>query len=82
MNNTDLLLYQLRDGTFITSVSGIIYTPIILILLILLSCVYKSCKTTLQRLTLYYVLIALLCECMYGLHITANYEASRWSVCL
>lgn len=62
-NNTERVYLHQRDAVFIFGVSGIIYTPIVLTLLILLSCVYKAYKTTLQRLTLYYVFIALLCEC-------------------
>ena len=65
-------------GAFIFSGSGFIYTPIVLTLLILLSCVYRAYKSTLQRLTLYHILIVLLCECVFALQMEINFEAPRW----
>ena len=76
-HNHSVLEYE-RVGAFILGVSGFIYTPIVLTLLILLSCVYRAYKTTLQRLTLYHVLIVLFCECTFAMRIEINFEAPRW----
>ena len=77
--NTDhsVLVYQ-RDGVFVLSASGLIYAPIVLTLLILLTCVYKAYKTTLQRLTLYHILIVLFCKCTFALQIEINNETPRF----
>ena len=44
------------------SISAAICSPVVLILLILVVCVYKAYKTTLQRLILYHIIFSLLCE--------------------
>ena len=46
----------------VSIVSRIVCAPVVLTLLILVVCVYKVYKTTLQRLILYHIIITLLCE--------------------
>ena len=42
--------------------SGIVCTPVVLTLLLVVVCVYKAYKTTLQRLVLYHIVFSLFCE--------------------
>ena len=41
-------------------------------------CVFRAFKTTFQRLLLYHIAIALLCECSFVLQIQINSPHSRW----
>ena len=59
-------------------ISGIVCTPVVLTLLIVVVCVYKAYKTTLQRLVLYHIIISLLFELSYALRIELNFPSQRW----
>ena len=76
-NNHSELVYK-RNGAFIIGVSGLIYTPVLLTLVVLLCCVYRVYKTAFQRLTLYHILIVLFCECTFALQIENWFEGPRW----
>ena len=62
-------------------ISGIICTPVVLTLLLVVVCVYKAYKTTLQRLVLYHIIISLLSELSIALQIDINFPSQRW-ICI
>ena len=75
--NDSELVYQ-NDANLLIGISGIICTPIVLVLLIVVVCAYKAYKTTFQRLILYYILITLVCEFAFALQILLDYPCQRW----
>ena len=56
-NSSELAVWYILSVT-----SGIICAPVVLTLLIVVVCVYKAYKTTLQRLVLYHIVFSLVCE--------------------
>ena len=76
-NNHSELLYK-RNGAFIIGISGLIYAPILFILLVLMCCIYRVYKTTFQRLTLYHILIVLFYQCTFALQIENLFGGPRW----
>ena len=64
---------------YTTSISAAISSPVVLTLLILVVCVYKAYKTTLQRLILYHIIFSLLCELLQILVITLKFSFPLWT---
>ena len=68
-NSTDLL----EIGNYAHGISGTACAPVVLTLLIVVVCVYKAYKTTLQRLVLYHIIISLLFELVSAPRIEVNF---------
>ena len=66
-------------ANFALGISGIICAPVVLALLIVVVCVYKAYKTTLQRLVLYHIILSLFSELSIALQIDVNFPSQRWS---
>jgi hypothetical protein len=59
-------------------ISGIICTPIVSALLVVVVCGFRAYKTTFQRLILYHIIIALFCECSFALWVKIDFPHPRW----
>ena len=77
MSNDSELVFQ-EDSNLVTGILGIICTPVIVALLTVVVCVFTAYKTTFQRLILYQIVIALICECSFALQIQINFSHPRW----
>ena len=78
-NDTDDIVH--RSG-LVFGVAGLLQLPVILFILLLMIFVYKTYRTTLQRLILYYVIIGLWFEFSYGaVQILRVFTDERW-VCI
>ena len=72
--NSSDLVYE----NYVLGVSGIILAPVVLTLLILVVCVRKAYKTTLQRLIFYSIIITCTSEVSFALQIILNFHTQRW----
>ena len=66
-NDSELVSQEVYN--LVTGITGIICAPIVFVLLGVVVCAFRAFKTTFQRLILYQILIALLCECSFALDI-------------
>jgi hypothetical protein len=64
-------------SSLVAGIAGIICTPIVFALLAVVVCGFRAYKTTFQRLILYHIIIALLCECSFALWIHTD-SPPRW----
>ena len=72
-NTSDLVV-----ANYVLGISGIICALVVLTLLIVVVCVYKAYKTTLQRLVLYHIIISLFSELSIALQIDLSFPSKRW----
>ena len=73
---------ELEVSNLVAGISGIICAPIVFALLAVVVCAFRAFKTTFQRLILYHIFIALLCECSFALEVQIDSSRSKQQVCV
>jgi hypothetical protein len=69
---------ELEESSLVAGIAGIICAPIIFALLVVVVCGIRAYKTTFQRLILYHIIIALICECSFALQIQLHFSHPKW----
>ena len=75
--NDSMLVDNQRVSNFVYGGFGIACTVGMFTLLVLVMCVYKAYKTTLQRIILYHIILTLFCEIAFGIQIVLNFNNQR-----
>lgn len=79
-NDSDQKARRISD--LVVGTSGLVLTPVVLILAVFVIFVYRAYKTTFQRLILYHILLVLLCEITFVLQIEAIFRVHQRWICV
>ena len=80
-NNSDQEA-RLRISNLVVGISGLVLTPVVLIITVFVIFIYRAYKTTFQRLILYHILLVLLSEITFALQIEANFHVHQRWICV